>query len=108
MTVWIARPSPGLRAWLRSERPDLVIGNVEGTRWLLREAVGKRRSGPSYLNLLHPGRDYPGFDCAEEQIGRVIVRELDRQVRHNELGLQDNPQTLLVRRKFLGWSGKGS
>jgi len=104
---WLSiRKTPSLSAWLRSERPDLIIGNVEGAHWLLTQSVAGRRAVPPFLSLLRPGRNYPGFDCAEEQIGRVIVRELDRQIRHNELGLQDNPQTILVRRRFLGWPDK--
>jgi LacI family transcriptional regulator/LacI family repressor for deo operon, udp, cdd, tsx, nupC, and nupG len=101
-----------LKEWLGAAKPDVVIGSVSAVYWSLRSfgmkitgadqgkpAISKTR-GVGYLNLLHGSELYPGFDCSEDQIGRILVNILDRKIRHNDLGQQENPHTILVRRRL--------
>lgn len=106
--VWrsFARDRESLADWVRANRLDLVIGNTDGVFWQLRAQGLRVPEEPGFLNLLHPGATFAGFDCREEQIGQVLIDVLDRKIRHNDLGLQDNPQKILVRRRFLGWDAR--
>lgn len=103
--IWrnINAESGTLAEWVRRQKLDIVIGSIDGVFW---EMIRQGLTVPGdvdFLNLHHPTEHYPGFDCREKQIGRVLVATLDRQIRHNELGLLENPPTTLVRRRFAGW-----
>lgn len=90
-----------LHTWVKSCQPDLIIGNTDGIYWKLRTERPDVFDRCCYLNLLHGGEHFPGFDCSEEDIARALVSQLDGQLRRNELGLTEAPRTTLVKRKFL-------
>lgn len=87
-----------MRAWIRAERPEIVLGFNDIFRWLLRDAE-KRMSHPTAFIDLWIGTPDPaltGLRLYADELGRRAVDWLDSLLRMGEHGVPEQPATMEI------------
>lgn len=93
----------GFLAWYRKHKPDLVVGHVdEALVWLQRAGV-RVPADAAFFNLSWIERKRPcaGLDLRLELQGEVAAETVISQIHRGERGLPANPQTIMVRGRWV-------
>jgi LacI family transcriptional regulator len=95
LTVAIERS--GLLAWLRKEKPEVVLAtDREVHAWLRRTRVDF-----SHLHLTPDMAGWTGVDQNNERVGAAAVDLVVEQLHANQFGVPENPKTVLIEGKWV-------
>lgn len=89
-------------AWLRRERPDVVIGFSNFFLSVLRAAGWRVPEDVPFISLWNfvPERSISGMCLTHDEVGRRAVDWLDSLLRAGERGLPDHPVTMSVEMRW--------
>ena len=87
-----------MRAWMREERPDIVLGFNSVFLWLLHDAGWRAPRWSAFLHLWIPSPDsaVTGLRLYPDELGRRAVDWLDSLLHAGERGLPRHPSTMCV------------
>ena len=87
-----------LGAWLRRERPEVVVTTEEGVRAMVERAGGRgaRRVGFAHMHLTPEQAGCSGIDQNNERVGEAAVDLVVEQLHGNSFGVPGNPKTVLI------------
>lgn len=89
---------PALLAWMKKEKPDVVVSTEMTLRPLI-EAAARRsglRIGFAHLHLVAPLSGCTGVDQQNERVGAAAVDLVIEQLHANSLGPPPFPKTVLI------------
>ena len=89
---------PALQAWVRRERPDVVVSTEMGVRPMIDAEVrrSRRRIGFAHLHLVAPLSGCSGIDQNNERVGAAAVDLVIEQLHANSYGPPEVPKTVLI------------
>ena len=87
-----------LQAWVRRERPDVVVSSELGVRAMVEGAARRsgRRLGFAHLHLVEPLMGCSGIDQNNERVAAAAVDLVVEQLHANSFGPPANPKTVLI------------
>lgn len=92
-----------LRAWLREERPEVVLTTEPAIAPVVRREVGPD-GGPvgfAHLDLTAELPGCSGIDQNNERVGAAGVDLVVEQLQSNDFGLPNNPKTVLIEGRWV-------
>ena len=91
-----------LAAWLKKERPEVVVTTEPQVAPLLRRrAPAGSRIGFAHLDLTAELPDCSGIDQNNERVGAAAVDLVVEQLHGNDFGLPENPKTVLIEGRWV-------
>jgi DNA-binding LacI/PurR family transcriptional regulator len=90
--------SGALRAWLKRERPEVVVSTEEGVRALIGRVGGV---GFAHLHLTPDQAGCSGIDQNNERVGAAAVDLVIEQLHGNSFGFPENPKTVLIEGRWV-------
>lgn len=88
-----------LRAWLRRERPEVVVSTEEGVPQMIARAGG--RIGFAHMHLTPEQAGSTGIDQNNERVGAAAVDLVVEQLHANSYGIPENPKTVLIEGRWV-------
>jgi DNA-binding LacI/PurR family transcriptional regulator len=92
-----------LRAWLRTERPEVVLTTEPAIAPIVRRELGPD-GGPlgfAHLDLTAELPGCSGIDQNNERVGAAAVDLVVEQLHGNDFGLPENPKTVLIEGRWV-------
>jgi LacI family transcriptional regulator len=89
-----------LRAWLRRERPEVVVSTEAGVPAMIARTGGPR-VGFVHMHLTPAVAGYSGIDQNNERVGAAAVDLVVEQLHGNSFGFPENPKTVLIEGKWV-------
>lgn len=92
-----------LRAWLRRERPEVVVSTEEGVPAMIERAGGRAagRVDFAHMHLTPEKAGSSGIDQNNERVGAAAVDLVIEQLHGNSFGFPENPKTVLIEGKWV-------
>ena len=92
-----------LVAWLRRERPDVVVSTEEGVLAMMGRAGGRGagRPGFAHLHLTPDLAGCSGIDQNNERVGAAAMDLVVEQLHGNSFGVPENPKTVLIEGRWM-------
>ena len=92
-----------LLAWVKAERPDVVVTTEpEVQKMLPRQLLGSgSRVGFAHLHLTPDSNGCSGIDQNNERVGEAAVDLVVEQLHGNVFGFPENPKTVLIEGKWV-------
>ena len=88
-----------LRAWLRRERPEVVVSTEEGMPAMMARAGANVGFAHMHLTPAQPGGT--GIDQNNERVGAAAVDLVVEQLHANSYGMPENPKTVLIEGRWV-------
>lgn len=86
-----------LQAWLRRERPEVVVSTEEGVPAM----IGRTRVGFAHMHLTPEQAGSSGIDQNNERVGAAAVDLVVEQLHGNSFGVPENPKTVLIEGRWV-------
>jgi DNA-binding LacI/PurR family transcriptional regulator len=94
MSTWTNKE---FKEWLEQYSPEVVLSNLEGPYWLLRNFGYRVPEDISYASLdLAEDKPFTGIDQLPEAVGACAVDLVTSQLQNNELGLPKRPRLVFM------------
>lgn len=92
-----------LLAWLRRDRPEIVVSTEQGVPAVLRRTVGLGlgRIGFAHMHLTPDLEGCSGVDQNNERVGAAAVDLVVEQLHGNSYGIPENPKTVLIEGRWI-------
>ena len=90
-----------VRAWLRRERPDVVVSTEEGVPAMIGSA------GFAHMHLTPEKVGTTGIDQNNERVGAAAVDLVVEQLHANAFGVPENPKTVLIEGRWVAGTTAG-
>lgn len=98
VTVHQVMDKAAFHAWVRAEKPDVVVSNLSDVLEILVES-GLRVPediGFASIDLTNPRQPWSGIDQQAKEVGAATVDLVVTQLQNNEFGLPKHPKTMNI------------